>query len=101
MHPFAVVFDTAPGVELVGANADMVDPTIPGDLLEAVDIAGIGAVCAVGAVLGTAAMIITAPIRALAGPPLYYGCYYGQPYYPPPAYYPPGYYAPPYNYGPH
>ena len=58
--------------------------------------------CAVGAVPGTAAMIVTAPIRALTGPPpLYYGGYYGQPYYPPPAYYPPGYYAPPYNYGPH
>ena len=46
-------------------------------------------------------MIVTAPVRALTGPPpLYYGGYYGQPYYPPPAYYPPGYYAPPYNYGP-
>ena len=58
--------------------------------------------CAVGAVLVTAAMIITAPIRALTGPPpLYYSGYYGQPYYPPPAYYPPRYYAPPYNYGSH
>jgi hypothetical protein len=56
----------------------------------------------VGAVLGTAAMIVTAPIRALTGPPpLYYNPYYGQTYYLPPAYYPPGYYAPPYNYGPH
>jgi len=58
--------------------------------------------CAVGAVPGTAAMIVTAPIRALTGPPpLYYNPYYGQTYYLPPAYYPPGYYAPPYNYGPH
>jgi len=63
--------------------------------------------CVVGAVLGTTAMIVTAPIRALIGaPPLYYGGYYGQPYYPPafyppPVYYPPRYYAPPYNYGPH
>ena len=64
--------------------------------------------CVVGAVLDTTAMIVTAPIRALIGPPpLYYGGYYGQPYYPPPAYYPPSayypprYYAPPYNYGPH
>jgi hypothetical protein len=52
--------------------------------------------CAVGAVLGTAAMIITAPIRALTVPPaLYYSGYYGQPYYPP------EHCAPPYNYGPH
>ena len=63
--------------------------------------------CVVGAVLDTTAMIVTAPIRALTGPPpLYYRGYYGQPYYPPafyppPAYYPPGYYAPPYYYGPH
>jgi hypothetical protein len=61
----------------------------------------------VGAVLDTTAMIVTAPIRALTGPPpLYSGGYYGQLYYPPafyppPAYYPPRYYAPPYNYGPH
>ena len=57
--------------------------------------------CAAGAVIGTAAMIVTAPIRALTGaPPFYYGGYYGQPYYPPPAYYASGYYVPPYNYGP-
>jgi hypothetical protein len=57
--------------------------------------------CVVGAVLDTTAMIVTAPIRALIGPPpLYYGGYYGRPYYPPPVYYPPRYYAPPYNYGP-
>jgi hypothetical protein len=34
-----------------------------------------------GAVVGTAAMIVTAPVRALTGPPYYY--------------------APPYYYGPH
>jgi hypothetical protein len=57
--------------------------------------------CAVGVVVGTAAMIVTAPVRALTGaPPYYYGGYYGPPYYPPPAYYGPGYSAPPYYYGP-
>jgi len=57
--------------------------------------------CVAGAVVVTAATIVTAPIRALTGtPPYYYGGYYGQPYYPPPAYYAPGYYAPPYYYGP-
>ena len=62
--------------------------------------------CVVGAVLGTAAMIVTAPIRALTGaPPFYYGGnypqpYYPQPYYPPPGYYPPGYHTPSYYYGP-
>src|SRR5215831_7871834 len=101
MHPFAVIFDTSPRSLTGRCQCRHGRPNDPGHLLEAVDIAGIGAVCAVGAVLGTAAMIITAPIRALTRPPLYYGCYYGQPYYPPPAYYPPGYYAPPYNYGPH
>jgi hypothetical protein len=56
--------------------------------------------CAVGAVLGVVATIVTLPFWALAGaPPPYYGGYYGPPYYPPP-YYPPGYYAPPYSYGP-
>ncbi|HUC12316.1 MAG TPA: hypothetical protein VL985_18115 [Stellaceae bacterium] len=59
--------------------------------------------CAVGAILGTAAMLVTAPFVALAPPP--YG-FYGRPYYPPPPYYPPGYYPPPPNpppnsYGPH
>jgi hypothetical protein len=58
--------------------------------------------CVAGAVVGTAAIIVTAPIRALTGaPPYYYGGYYGQSYYyPPPAYYGPGYSAPPYYYGP-
>jgi hypothetical protein len=58
--------------------------------------------CVAGAVVGTAAIIVTAPIRALTGaPPYNYGGYYGQPYYyPPPAYYGPGYSAPPYYYGP-
>jgi hypothetical protein len=49
--------------------------------------------CVVGAVVGTAATIVTAPFVALTAPPYYYG-YYGRPYYPP------GYYAPPYYYGP-
>ena len=49
--------------------------------------------CVVGAVVGTAAAIVTAPFAALAPPPppYYYG-YYGRPFYPPP---PPGYYPPP------
>jgi hypothetical protein len=55
--------------------------------------------CVVGAVVGTAATIATAPFRALAAPPYYYG-YYGRPYYAPPAYYGPGYNAPPAYYGP-
>ena len=42
--------------------------------------------CVAGAVVGTAAMIVTAPFRALTGAP--------------PFYYAPGYYAPPYYYGP-
>jgi hypothetical protein len=54
-----------------------------------------------GAVVDTAAMIVTAPVRALTGAPPYYYGYYGQPYTPypyypylyPPAYYP--YYPPP------
>jgi hypothetical protein len=57
--------------------------------------------CVAGAVVGTAAMIVTAPIRAVTGaPPFYYGGYYGPPYYPPPPNYAPGYSAPPYYYGP-
>ncbi|MBV9859154.1 MAG: hypothetical protein JO038_03480 [Alphaproteobacteria bacterium] len=55
--------------------------------------------CVAGAVVGTAATIVTAPVRALVGPPYYYG-YYPGPYYPaPPPYYPPPGYPPPY-YGP-
>jgi hypothetical protein len=42
--------------------------------------------CVADAVVGTAAMIITAPFRAVTGAPPYY--------------YAPGYYAPPYYYGP-
>jgi hypothetical protein len=42
--------------------------------------------CVAGAVVGTAAMIVTAPVRALTGAPPYY--------------YAPGYNAPPYYYGP-
>jgi hypothetical protein len=59
--------------------------------------------CVVGAVVGTAATIVTAPVVALTAPlpPYrYYGGYYGRPYYPPPPYYAPAYYAPPYYYGP-
>jgi len=55
--------------------------------------------CVAGAVVGTAATIVTAPIRALTPPPYYYA----RPYYappPPPPYYAPGYGAPPYYYGP-
>jgi hypothetical protein len=48
--------------------------------------------CVAGAVVGTAAMIVTAPVRALTGAPPYYYGYYGQPYAPYPNYpfpYPP------------
>lgn len=47
--------------------------------------------CIVGAVVGTAAAIVTAPFAALAPPPPYYYGYYGRPFYPPP----PRYYPPP------
>jgi hypothetical protein len=50
--------------------------------------------CVAGAVVGTAATIVSVPFRAAAGP--YYG--YGYGYYPPP-YYPPRYYGQPYYYG--
>ena len=54
--------------------------------------------CVAGAVVGTAAAIVTLPFRALAGaPPYYYRGAYGPPYYPPP-YSAPGYYGPPPNY---
>jgi hypothetical protein len=56
--------------------------------------------CVAGAVVGTAAMIVTAPVRALTGAPPYYYGDYPPPYHPPPAYYAPGYYASPYYYGP-
>jgi hypothetical protein len=55
--------------------------------------------CVAGAIVGTAATIVTAPFVALTAPPYSYG-YYGRPYYSPPPYYAPGYYAPPYYYGP-
>ena len=42
--------------------------------------------CVAGAVVGTAAMIVTTPFRAVLGAPPYY--------------YAPGYYAPPYYYRP-
>jgi hypothetical protein len=53
--------------------------------------------CIAGAVVGTAATIVTAPFVALTGPPYYYG-YYGRPYYAPPPYHappPPGSYTSP------
>jgi hypothetical protein len=57
--------------------------------------------CVVGAVVGTAAMIVAAPVVALTGvPPYYYGGYYRPPYYPPPVAFPPPYYPPSYPYGP-
>lgn len=49
--------------------------------------------CAVGAIVGTAETIATAPFWALSGAP-YYG-YYPPPYYPAPSYYAPAYYPPP------
>lgn len=56
--------------------------------------------CVAGAVVGTAAMIATAPFRAVAGGPYYYGYGYGYGYAPPPPYYPPRYYGGrPYYYG--
>src|SRR5215472_9550971 len=55
--------------------------------------------CVAGAVIGTAATIVTAPFVALTAPPYYYG-YYGPPYYSTAPYYAPGYYAPPYYYRP-
>ncbi len=55
--------------------------------------------CVAGAIVDTAAMIVTAPFAALTAPPYYYG-YYGRPYYPPPPYYAPRYYAPPSYSGP-
>ena len=48
------------------------------------------------AVVGTAAAIATAPLRAVAAPPYYYAPP-PAPYYPPPAYYAPGYYTPYYR----
>ncbi len=48
--------------------------------------------CVAGAVVGTAAAIVTAPVWVLAPPPYYSG----RP--PPPPYYAPRYYPPPYNY---
>ena len=52
-------------------------------------------VCAAGAVVGTAAAVATAPLRAIAPPYYGYYGYYGPAYYAP-AYYP--YYG---YYGPH
>jgi hypothetical protein len=49
--------------------------------------------CVAGAVVGTAAAVVTAPFRAVAGPPYYYGPPPGPYYRPPPPYYPPPYYG--------
>jgi hypothetical protein len=49
--------------------------------------------CVAGAVVGTAATIVSAPFRAVA-PPYYYGPPPPRYYAPPPAYYPPPYYGP-------
>src|SRR5215831_7378872 len=51
--------------------------------------------CVAGALVGTAATIVTAPFWALTGTPPYYYGYYGQPYFPPSAYNAPRYYPPP------
>ena len=48
--------------------------------------------CVAGAVVGTAAAVVSAPFRA-ATYPYYYG-YYPPRYYAPPPYYPPPYYPP-------
>jgi hypothetical protein len=50
--------------------------------------------CIAGAVVGTAAAVVSAPFRAVAAPPYYYGPAPARYYYPPPPYYPPPYYAP-------
>src|SRR3989442_839892 len=46
-------------------------------------------ICVAGAVVGPAAAVVSAPFRAAAGYPYYYG------YYPPPSYPPPRYYGAP------
>jgi len=51
-------------------------------------------ICVAGAVVGTAAAVVSAPFRAVAAPPYYYGPAPARYYYPPPPYYPPPYYAP-------
>jgi hypothetical protein len=50
--------------------------------------------CVAGAVVGTAATIVSAPFRAAAGYPYYYGSPPAPYYRPPPPYYPPPYYGP-------
>jgi hypothetical protein len=53
--------------------------------------------CVAGAVVGTAAMLVTAPLWVLTGPP---PAYYWPPLYrPPPPYFAPEYNAPPNYYG--
>jgi len=52
-------------------------------------------ICVAGAVVGTAAAVVSAPFRAAAGYPYYsYGPPPGPYYRPPPPYYPPPYYGP-------
>jgi hypothetical protein len=55
--------------------------------------------CVVGAAVGIAATIVTAPIWLLTGAPPPFG-YYGPPRYPPPPYLPPPLPPPPPNYYP-
>jgi hypothetical protein len=52
--------------------------------------------CVVGAVVGTAAAVVTAPFRAVAAPPYYYAPPPAPYYPPPPANPPPAYYGAPY-----
>ena len=49
--------------------------------------------CVAGAVVGTAAAIVSAPFQAVAAPPYYYGPPPARYYRPPPPYYPPPYYG--------
>jgi hypothetical protein len=51
-------------------------------------------ICVAGAVVGTAAAVVSAPFRAAAGYPYYYGAPPAPYYRPPPPYYPPPYYGP-------
>ena len=49
--------------------------------------------CVAGAVVGTAAAVVSAPFRAVAPPPYYYGPPPGPYYRQPPPYYPPPYFG--------
>jgi hypothetical protein len=83
----AIGFATAP---LSGASAQYYAPCSPFPLA--------WPFCAAGAIVGTAANVVTAPIWLSAGaPPPFFSGYYPAPRYYPPPYYPP---PPPYYYGP-